>query len=117
MPAVLPFVLVGIVLLVLAVAAVVVLIRQKAQREGEVVDRPESERLSYQVPEGQDPAVVLTALEQEGYRPVAHGAEIVVPCPDGREADRSHVRAAIASAPLNTQGDPSPRADVRFTDE
>jgi len=74
--------------------------------------------LRYRVPHGQDPAAVLGALEAQGYAAtLADGAQdVLVPCPRGVEEDRELVRAVIAGADLNLEGDPV-AGSVVFEDE
>ena len=68
--------------------------------------------LQYSVPTGQDPAVILAALERAGF--VAgvdsHGTHqvVMVKCPEGPERTRSKVRALIGSVSTATP---------RFVDE
>lgn len=78
--------------------------------------------LEYVVPTGEDPVVVVAALERAGYQVGvdSHGTHqvVIVKCPDGPEGSRSKVRAIIETA-----GAPAPQAevrthtDVRFRDE
>lgn len=78
--------------------------------------------LRYKVPNGQDPVAVTAAVMKHGYaaRLDEHGGTgerlVVVACPHG-EADREHVREAIAEAGTSMD-DPVPtRHAVRFVDE
>jgi hypothetical protein len=73
--------------------------------------------LAYRVPEGQDPAAVVTALRGEGLEAVADGDVVRVGGPGQGEPDREHVRRVLAVAPLNSEGDPAWTRDVRFLDE
>lgn len=82
------------------------------------------EALVYEVPEGQDPAAVVTALRRDGLEAVEvmrQGRQrIVVSGPDGGEALRTRARAVIAGAARNYQGDPAEPGEpgeVRFIDE
>ncbi|HWJ81843.1 MAG TPA: hypothetical protein VNS55_06370 [Nocardioides sp.] len=84
--------------------------------------RPGGPTVRYRVPEGQDPAVVATAVSEHGYeaRMDEEGGMgeryVVVACPRG-DADREPVRAAIAAAGTSMD-DPAPaRREVRFVDE
>jgi hypothetical protein len=86
--------------------------------------RPDPDHeLRYLVPEGQDPATVLTALHQHGYDAVLEepdGRRIIdVTCPEDKIRDREQVREVIAEAgttlePADRTGLPHP---VRFLDE
>lgn len=73
---------------------------------------PHTPTLEYSVPTGQDPAVILAALERAGFTAGVdpHGAHqvVMVKCPDGPEQVRSEVRALIGAS----QG-----GEVRFRDE
>jgi|SRR5215217_1229512 len=94
--------------------------------EREVIDHElHDERtptLEYAVPTGQDPVVVLAALERAGYTAVVdpHGAHqvLIVACRGGVERERAHVRSVIESAGVvrHEQIVPVP-VDVRFRDE
>jgi hypothetical protein len=79
--------------------------------------------LAYEVPLGQDPAVVLAALERAGYETTSdvttHPRQtVLIGCPGGIEGEREQVRAIIASAGVTTPQDGVPvEAEVRFRDE
>jgi len=77
---------------------------------------PGSETLAYDVPNGQDPAVVMTALHRAGYASVEDSIRttrrVLVACPSGRFRDRSGVRMAIESV-----DDRPADVPVRFVDE
>ena len=72
-----------------------------------------SDTLSYDVPNGQDPADILIALRQAGYESVedtVHGLHrVLVACPGHR--DRDHIRSVIASVTAQAG------VAVRFGDE
>lgn len=107
-----------IVLAVLVVAALVLSSASRRQRgQVEETHRPEVGTLRYAVPDGQDPAAVVNALQQEGFDAVAEGPDVVVPCRTDPQRERAHVRWVIATAPLNLEGDPAPEREVRFRDE
>jgi hypothetical protein len=122
--------MVGLVILLALVALLVVgavayvLREHAAKREhvDEVLHDPRTPTLEYAVPTGQDPAVILAALHREGYTATvdtqaAHQI-VLVKCPQGLEAQRERVRAAIESADVTTADDGIPlRVDVRFRDE
>jgi hypothetical protein len=95
---------------------------QSQQRRADRLTEPGTEVLEYEVPEGQDPAAVLTALHLEGLEAVTdtrHGRQLVlIEARGGVERLRPRARAIIAhKANLNTQGDPAAEHDVRFLDE
>jgi hypothetical protein len=77
--------------------------------------QPGSQTLTYDIPDGQDPADVIVALGHAGYPAVedsGHGHhQVLVFCPDGRLGDRPRVRAVIAQ--VRAPGS----ARVRFVDE
>jgi len=95
---------------------------EQRRRVQDEVKHGDVEAVRYQVPEGQDPAVVMAALRHEGFEPVgdqeATAQDILVPC--SSSSDRDRVRRVIASAPTSLEGGPHPAAgphEVRFTDE
>jgi len=107
-----------LVLVVLVVGAVALAAISRRQRERvDETHRPEVSTLRYLVPEGHDPVPIVTALQREGYDAVSEGQEVVVPCRTDPERERARVRAVIAAAPLNLEGDPASGREVRFTDE
>ena len=78
--------------------------------------------LAYEVPLGQDPAVILAALNEAGYDSTSDGTHprqtVLIGCPGGIEGEREQVRAIIASANVTTPQDGVPlETDVRFLDE
>jgi hypothetical protein len=86
------------------------------------VSDPRTETLRYLVPDRQDPAVVMAALEKAGYptavEHVRAGRFVTVACPDGSDKDRSRIREIIGGADATSlEGptfDPGP---VTFEDE
>jgi len=122
MPAVLIVVLIAAVVLA---AIVLYAVRQHAAAHNRVDAELHDERvptLEYAVPTGQDPVVILAALEQAGYvatvDPQGAHQHVLVKCPRGIEAERESVRSAIESASVTTPIDGMPLAvDVRFLDE
>jgi hypothetical protein len=98
----------------LGALAVYVLREQSIERERveEELHDSHTPTLEYSVPTGQDPAVILAALERAGF--VAgvdsHGAHqvVMVKCPDGPERMRAKVRTLIGSVSTGTP---------RFVDE
>jgi hypothetical protein len=67
---------------------------------------PRIETLRYHVPAGQDPTVLVAALSKDGYvaaEELVAGEEYIgVACPAGRDRERAHVRAIIASTHRTT---------------
>lgn len=66
------------------------------------VHNPKVETLRYHVPDGQDPAVVTTALARHGYgyeSMIDRGEHFVtIACPAGMDRERPRVRAVIREA-------------------
>jgi len=92
------------------------------RRKVELLADPGVATLEYEVPEGQDPVVVVDALKQEGLDAVGElrqGRQLVlINATEGTEVVRPRARAAIAErAPLNTQGDSARDRLVKFLDE
>jgi hypothetical protein len=112
------------VLAIALVAAVVIMAVAALKRRDDAVKRvafaPETDTLRYHVPNGQDPAAVLAALEMEGYAatlaPEPQADDVLIPCLSGADRERAHVRAVIAHAALNMEGTPGDRP-VLFVDE
>jgi hypothetical protein len=114
---------------VLAFAAlawlVLYVVREQAAkriRVSEVLHDDHTPTLEYSVPTGQDPAVILAALERAGYTATAdpnHGHQrVLVACPAGMDQQRSEVRSVIESASVTAMDDGVPlEVDVRFRDE
>jgi hypothetical protein len=97
-----------------------------SSRQGDVQAEAKAgtDMLRYHVPEGWDPAMVLAALQKEGFEAVpdlnGSGAtqDLLIPCRDGVERHRAHVRAVIESAEqANFMGDLDQLPQVRFADE
>lgn len=95
-------------------------------RRRERVDRElHSDRtatLGYEVPVGQDPTVVLAALERAGYTATTDNTHprqtVLIACPGGIEGERRRVREVIESAGITTPDDGAPvPVEVRFLDE
>ncbi len=114
----------GIILVLLALAVLWVLPWMKERRQHvERLADPRVATLEYEVPEGQDPVVVVTALKSDGLDAVGElrrGRQLVLidASEDGVDEVRSRARAVIAErALLNTQGDAAPDHQVRFLDE
>lgn len=78
--------------------------------------------LEYEVPLGQDPAVVLAVLQGAGYEATTDATHprqtVLIACPGGIEGEREHVRTVIESADVTTPDDGATvPAPVRFRDE
>jgi hypothetical protein len=78
--------------------------------------------LRYHVPTGQDPTVLLAALQEAGYvvsPDLDNGEHVVtIACPQGREQERPKVRAVIGRANSTTLEGPEFDLDtVTFDDE
>lgn len=119
-------VLIATVLAIVALAVIVLYVVRQQVAERERVSRDlHDERmptLEYLVPTGQDPAVILTALERAGYTATVdpHHAQqlMLIACRGGLEHDRETVRSAIESASVTAPQDGIPvAAEVRFRDE
>ncbi|MFI2708195.1 hypothetical protein ACH5WX_11690, partial [Nocardioides sp. CER28] len=106
MSAVLVAAIVVIIPMVVIVAAVSALRRRDAAVKAEAFS-PTTDTLCYHVPEGQDPAAVIAALETEGYAatlspaPAIH--DVLIPCRSGADRERAHVRSVISHAALNME--------------
>ena len=121
----LPFglVLIALVVVVVLVAIYVVVpwVRRQERERNEITD-PRRESVVFEVPEGQDPAVIVTALRNDGLEAtevVRQGRQrIVIACPEGRADLRARARAVIAhEARLGFEGDPATQREVTFLDE
>ncbi|MBO9524374.1 MAG: hypothetical protein J7518_22785 [Nocardioidaceae bacterium] len=117
-----------LIVMLLALAALLVLVTAGVQ------DRIRQQRhvhedadggvptLDYEVPDGQDPAVLMVALRQEGYEatvePSGRHPHVLVLCPSGVETERDHVRAVVQGASVSALDDGVPlEQKVRFADE
>jgi hypothetical protein len=116
-------VLVAVLVIVIPVAVVIAAIGALRRRDDAVkadASHPAVETLRYHVPEGQDAAAVMAALETEGYpatlspAPAIH--EVLIPCHSGADRERAHVRSVIAHAAVDMEGQPGERPVV-FADE
>lgn len=120
----LPWMVFGTIAVVLACAGVLLMvpwIRAEQAREDELGSRVR-DVLAYEVPDGQDPAAVLSALVAAGLPAVPalrNGHRLVLIDEQGRRDSvvRRQARRVIAAAPLNTLGDPAPPHAVVFLDE
>lgn len=113
---------------ILALALIVLYVAREQTgflRHRERVDRAlhaEVPTLEYEVPLGQDPTVVIAALDRAGYTTTTDQTHprqtLLIACPGGIEGEREHVRAIIGSANVTTPEDGIPLdPDVRFRDE
>jgi hypothetical protein len=118
----------GLIIIVVAVvvlAAVVLfwMLRWSKDRAAtaEALEGPATETLDYAVPTGQDPVVVMSALETHGFtaRLDQSGEVLHIHCPDGREQARDRARAVITEADSSAieHGQPLDHGRVRFLDE
>jgi len=120
-----------VVFLVFLVLAVVVGIAYSARATGKVAKKaeqqaspadPRVETLRYLVPDGQDPTVLISALEPEGYTAdlevAGAGRYLVVACPAGRDRERARVRHILAEhAMASLEGPPIKAGKITFEDE
>ena len=114
---------------VIAFAALVwivlyVLREQIAERERVSVELHSAEipTLEYAVPDGQDPTVILAALEKAGYTATAdpHHAHqrVLIACPGGVDRQRARARSVIESASVTPPQDGVPlEVEVQLVDE
>ena len=105
-------------------AAVLYMLREQSlarERVEEELHDAHTPTLEYSVPTGQDPAVILAALERAGYTAGvdAHGTHqvVMVKVPDGPDRSRATVRSVIESAHVAPEESLSMRTVVRFRDE
>jgi hypothetical protein len=119
-------VLIATVLAFVAILWIVLyVVREQVSRRAQVADAlhaPETPTLEYAVPTGQDPTVIVAALERAGYTATAdpnHAHQrLMVACPDGLQSERERVRSVIESASVTAPQDGIPvEAEVRFRDE
>jgi hypothetical protein len=120
-----------VVFLVFLVLAVVVGIAYSARATGKVAKLaeeqaspadPRIQTLRYRVPDGQDPAVLIAALEPEGYTAdleVLDAARfLVIACPAGRDRERARVRHILAEHEVaSLEGPPISPGKPIFEDE
>jgi len=116
-------VIAGIIVLAIIVGAVVRFLHRQAAHQDELKSSP-VDMLRYRVPEGQDPSIVVAALKKEGFDalPDVQGAgashDVLIPCTDGVERHRAHVRSIIQSTEqINFEGDQRQIPQVKFADE
>ena len=119
------FWIVGLVALVAVVAWAMRLMKDESLARERVqthLHDASTPTLEYVVPTGEDPVVVVAALERAGFTVAVdpHGAhqQVLIECPDGRDPSRTKVRAVIEAAHAGTVQDGLPvQAAVRFRDE
>ena len=114
-----------VVLAFVVLGAVYLMLRRRtdvvASREA-TLEQPQTDTLVYTLPPGQDPAVVVAALERDGFTalsPVTGGRpQVLIECPQGRERSREPVRRALeAVTTTGFEGQPMDANGVRFDDE
>jgi hypothetical protein len=119
------FWILGLVALMAIVALVMYFLRDESlhreQVEAELHD-PATPKLEYVVPTGEDPIIVVAALERAGFTVGvdSRGTHqvVLVKCPDGRDVSRAAVRSVIATAGTTTpRREVRTRPDVQFRDE
>jgi hypothetical protein len=123
-------VLVPVILIIIAVVLGVLALKRFTRAEVERSDRLQNAdrpTLRYQVPPGQDPAVVINALRQAGFEaspdsePGPSSPIVIVGAPDGGEPDREAVRATLVLANgtniVPEESDDAERGRVLFEDE
>jgi hypothetical protein len=108
------------ILVLVSVYVVVPWLRGESRRQALLTEPGEA--LVYEVPEGQDPAAIVTALRQDGLEAtevMRQGRQrVVIGGPGGSDRIRAQARAVIAhESDLNLEGDPAPTRKVTFADE
>lgn len=112
-----------VVIVIIVIAAVVtgggVLKKSADQGDEPIQDLHGPGALRYHPPAGQDPAIVVAALNKDGFEAASEsvrGRTLVIV--SGAEADRERVRQAIGHASGSAFTDPeSVQGGVRFEDE
>lgn len=105
-----------LVVVVIGVAGAVYLSRRQTRRVDHATSHG-TDTLRYQVPAGQDPLAVITALQRAGHQAVAEDEDVVVECRTGDEREREQVRSVIEGATVDLDSDVVPSNRVRFADE
>jgi len=117
--------------LVFFVLAAVLVIGYSARTTGKVAKKaeaqdspgdPQVETLRYRVPDGQDPTVLIGALDHAGYTadvaPEEGTKYLVIGCPGGRDRERARVRNILAENHMASIEGPSfSPGKVTFEDE
>ena len=123
-------VLVPVILLVVVLVLAVLAVKRFSAREVQHSDRLQRDdrtTLRYEVPAGQDPAVVLAGLRQAGYdasadsEPGPSSPIVIIGARGGGDPDREAVRHDVAAVEIG-EGAPDESAPVqqarpRFVDE
>ena len=120
-----PVVLIPIFIIVAIVVAVAIArgARTWGQRRVETHDElaGPATTLDYVVPSGQDPALLVSALRQDGYEaaPDPRDTDVLhIECPGGLDRERPRVRATLQSVRrTGFEGAPMDPEPVRFADE
>ncbi len=123
-------VLVPVILVLIVLALVVVAVRAFSQREVDHSDELQADHrysVRYQVPPGQDPALVLHHLESEGYdvspdsEPGPSSPIIIIASQDATAVDRESLRGTLSDLDGTTvnpeESGHLDRPPVRFLDE
>ena len=113
------------ILIVAAVAVIAVLaLRSFGRRRAAVDDEltADTQTLDYVVPPGQDPALLISALQEDGYQaaPDPRRTNLLhIACPSGLNRERPRVRATLQSVRGTgiDAGAPMSPDPVRFADE
>jgi hypothetical protein len=115
--------LIALLLILVLVSTYVVVpwLRGESRRQARLTE-PGGQPLVYEVPEGQDPAAIVTALRQDGLEAtevMRQGRQrVVIGGPGDSRRIRAQARALIAhETDLNLEGDPAPTRKVTFADE
>jgi hypothetical protein len=122
-------VLVPVILLIVVIVAVALALKRFGRREVQQSDRLQNAdrpTLRYEVPAGQDPAVVLAGLRQAGYDVSADSepgpsSPIVIIGAGGGSPDREEVRRTLTDLDgtniVPDESAPVQRSRIRFLDE
>jgi len=122
-------ILVPVILLLIVLVAVAVVIKRFGGREIDHSDRLQNAdrpTLRYEVPAGQDQAMVLAELRSAGYdaspdsEPGPSSPIVIIGMPGGGAPDREELRARLARTSVNVDPGveaPIQRPPVRFLDE
>jgi hypothetical protein len=122
-------VFVPVILLIIVIVAVALALKRFGRREVQHSDRLQNAdrpTLRYEVPAGQDPAVVLAGLRQAGYDASADSepgpsSPIVIIGADGGAPDREEVRRTLTELDgtniVPDESAPVQPSRVRFLDE
>lgn len=121
-----PVVLIPIFVIVAIVVLVAIAFGVRTWGKGHVEAQDElagpAETLDYEVPQGQDPAVLIAALQEDGYHAAADPQQtnlLHIDCPTGVNRERPRVRATLESVHSTAMdsGVPTDPPPVRFADE